>query len=77
MTALIQRDAHDGSTHVCGVDLSGQGDYPDAALGGWDTCREVEWSLFCEDVDATTEADEIRYPSGSSTSGPTDRDSRP
>jgi hypothetical protein len=75
MTAYTRRDAHDGSTHECGIDLTGQGDYPSAAVGGWDSCREAEWLAFCADVDATAAADEIRYPSGSSMSGTTDRDS--
>lgn len=74
MTARVCLDPHDGSTHECGVELVGP-TFPTSSEGGWDSCREAEWLAFCADVDATASADEIRYPSGSSMSGTTDRDS--
>jgi hypothetical protein len=67
MTSRVCLDPHDGSTHVCGEDLTSLDlTYPSAAEGGWDSCREAEWLALCEDVDATAEADELKYPSASS-----------
>jgi hypothetical protein len=56
VTGVERRDLHDGSTHVCNVDLTAEpgsaSAYPTAELGGWDSCREREWLLFCEEYDA-------------------------